>query len=486
MNTKRSPQIRRKEPSYAKDEFSLIWHKFQDSTPKSFRSISMEVSRTIHGPELPEKAFKNLDSLIEWYRSVLYSWLIDALRVIKLWQEKLPTQEHELALRYVAFEARSTGIRRIQRRIFREDDGTPRDIPISSYDELSAWADFIFQLLEDDEQHIENTRQTLTFRYDKGVAYRLEEERKEAEKKYDEFVAASVHSMMKSLSKAKPQVVEPDDEWLLVIWSQLANPKETLREITVSLFVDSQPQAKQPHRLLLEDMIYTTWKAMRSIGPVCRDEPRATNPQKVRQSLDMVKRFCASQEKQRLRNARETMVVSNKIDSNPVSSLLEFEPPAAGPTIGKADHSTHSPVDARFKVAISFPGERQPYVSRVVRALREPLGKDSVFYYPDYKAQLARLNLDTLLQRIYRDRSDLIVVFLCAEYAIKQWCGLEWRAVREIIKSKDDHRLMLVKFDDADVEGVFSIDGFIDAKANTAKQVAEFILMRVREFGDGI
>ncbi|MEK6258225.1 MAG: disease resistance protein [Planctomycetota bacterium] len=174
---------------------------------------------------------------------------------------------------------------------------------------------------------------------------------------------------------------------------------------------------------------------------------------------------------------------ANKIDPDPFSlSLVALERLVVDQAIGKVDRSTCKLADLHFKVAMSFPGEKRRYVSRVVDALRGPLGKDAVFYDYDYQGQLARPNLDTLLQRIYRDQSDLIVVFLCAEYAAKQWPGLEWRAVRDIIKSKEDHRVMFVRFDDASIDGVFSIDGFIDGGANTARQVAEFIVTRIGEF----
>lgn len=177
---------------------------------------------------------------------------------------------------------------------------------------------------------------------------------------------------------------------------------------------------------------------------------------------------------------------SGRIDPDPFSlSLLALERLAADQTIGKVDRSTRKLDELQFKVAMSFPGERRRYVSRVVDALRDKLGGDSVFYDFDYQAQLARPNLDTLLQRVYRDNSKLIVVFLCAEYATKEWCGLEWRAIRDIIKSKADERVMLVRFDNADIEGVFSIDGFIDAEAFTTRQVAEFILTRVNSLDSG-
>ena len=98
-------------------------------------------------------------------------------------------------------------------------------------------------------------------------------------------------------------------------------------------------------------------------------------------------------------------------------SLLALERLAEDMVVGKIDRSPIALSDLHFKVAASFPGEKRRYVSKVVDALRSSLGKDSVFYDFDYQAQLARPNVDTLLQKVYRDQSDLIVVSLCAEYA---------------------------------------------------------------------
>jgi len=159
-------------------------------------------------------------------------------------------------------------------------------------------------------------------------------------------------------------------------------------------------------------------------------------------------------------------------------SLLALERLDDEKTVGKVDRSNSKLADLHFKVAVSFPGEKRRYVSRVVSMLRKSLGADSVFYDFDYQAQLARPNLDTMLQTIYREQSDLIVVFLCAEYSEKQWCGLELRVVRDIIKSRQDERVMFVRFDDASIEGVLSIDGYIDGSSNTTRQVADFILTR--------
>lgn len=276
--------------------FFAVWQRFQNSTPKTYRRISLEVCRLVYGPELPDKAFANRDALQAWYRAVLHSWLSDSLAVAGSWQGRLPAQEHELALCEVVIEARNTGVRRVQRRLFREEDGIPRDLRIISHSELSRWCDFMFELLDDDEHHVEHERRSLTFRYDKGAAYRLEEERKDLAKKHDAWVAGITHSLMNALCKGEPRKVEPDDDWLLAIWSGLADAKKSIRETTVSLFVDAKPEPKRPHVQVLEDIIAVTWKAMRQLGPVCRDEPQARNPKQVRKHLDAVKRFCAQQE----------------------------------------------------------------------------------------------------------------------------------------------------------------------------------------------
>jgi TIR domain len=135
----------------------------------------------------------------------------------------------------------------------------------------------------------------------------------------------------------------------------------------------------------------------------------------------------------------------------------------------------------QFKVALSFPGERRDYVSAVVSELKRQLvSRGSVFYDRDFTAQLARPNLDTLLQKVYANNSDLIVVFLCAEYEEKQWCGLEWRAIREIIKNRKYDSIMFMRFDNSTVQGVFSHDGYVDLTEYTPVQAASLIVERVR------
>src|ERR1035441_8332820 len=130
----------------------------------------------------------------------------------------------------------------------------------------------------------------------------------------------------------------------------------------------------------------------------------------------------------------------------------------------------------RFRVALSFPGEHRARVERIAEALAAKLGREKVLYDKWYEAEFARPNLDTYLSKLYHDESDLIAIFLCEEYNVKEWCGLEWRACLDLIKRKEYGRLMLLRFDDAEIPGVYSIDGYLDISKMGDEAVAASIL----------
>jgi len=161
-------------------------------------------------------------------------------------------------------------------------------------------------------------------------------------------------------------------------------------------------------------------------------------------------------------------------------SLTALERLAAEAAQGRRDPLTESLADMAFDVGLSFAGEKRPYVAAVVAALKAMPCPRAVFYDYDFQAQLARPNLDTYLQRIYHDRCRLVVVFFCADYERKDWCGLEWRAVRDLIKNRHDDRVMFVRFDDVELSGMFSIDGYIDARTQSPVEVAALIDARLR------
>ena len=142
------------------------------------------------------------------------------------------------------------------------------------------------------------------------------------------------------------------------------------------------------------------------------------------------------------------------------------------------DISTHS-----FDVALSFPGEARRLVEQVAMELEGRIGPHLYFYDNNYISQLARPSLDTLLQDIYRNRCKLVVAFLGADYQKKDWCGIEFRAIREIILERDNKRVMFIRTDDGAVDGVFKTDGYIDARSFDAATIAGFICQRLEIIG---
>ncbi len=132
-----------------------------------------------------------------------------------------------------------------------------------------------------------------------------------------------------------------------------------------------------------------------------------------------------------------------------------------------------------FDVALTFPGEVRDKVEPIAKAFRLKFGENTIFYDKFYVSQLARPNCDTVLQNIYKSHSKLIIMFLCNEYK-KEWCGLEFRAIKDIIKCNDDHKIMFIKVSDFDnIAGVFSIDGYIDINEYTTDKIVEFIEQRL-------
>ncbi|KAA1286761.1 TIR domain-containing protein [Alcaligenes faecalis] len=229
-----------------------------------------------------------------------------------------------------------------------------------------------------------------------------------------------------------------------------------------------------------------------------KDEARSLKSQMVRELLDAELKRCAQAKPAAVSNDNPLALWLNyllfhlsltnpgrdraqRIDPDPFTlSLLALERLYSARSIEKVDMSAKPLSALQFKVAMSFPGERRQYVSATVAALRPHLPPDSIFYDYDYQAQLAKPNLDILLQDVYRNRADLIVIFLCEEYAEKQWCGLEWRAIRDLVKHKKDDQIMFIRFDDAPVDGLLSIDGYVDARTLSPEKLSEFILQRIQ------
>lgn len=137
------------------------------------------------------------------------------------------------------------------------------------------------------------------------------------------------------------------------------------------------------------------------------------------------------------------------------------------------------PASRRFRIALSFPGEHRAYIERVAARLAEELGQERVLYDAYYEAEFARPDLDTYLQDLYHDESDLIALFLCEDYENKDWCRLEWRAVRDLLKRRRTADIMPFRFDMTEIPGLFSTDGYVWIGDRSPEEAAELILQRL-------
>ncbi|MES1241973.1 MAG: hypothetical protein ABUT39_10175 [Acidobacteriota bacterium] len=131
---------------------------------------------------------------------------------------------------------------------------------------------------------------------------------------------------------------------------------------------------------------------------------------------------------------------------------------------------------------MSFPGEHRVPVAQVAEVLSSSLSRPRVLYDKFHEAEFARLDLDVYLPGLYRKDSELIVLFLCPEYATKRWCQLEWRHIRQLIATAEAGRIMLLSFGppgDLSDLGILSGDGYVDVERRSASEVAGLILSRL-------
>lgn len=137
------------------------------------------------------------------------------------------------------------------------------------------------------------------------------------------------------------------------------------------------------------------------------------------------------------------------------------------------------PTTKRFRVALSFPGEKRDYVSRVADALAEKLGRDAVFYDKWHEDDESYINFRVDLESNYHAQADLVVPFLCKDYAQKEWCGIEWRAILDLITRRPDI-IMPLRFDMTKIVGLYeTVDRHLDVSNLSSSEAAKKILARL-------
>ena len=133
----------------------------------------------------------------------------------------------------------------------------------------------------------------------------------------------------------------------------------------------------------------------------------------------------------------------------------------------------------RFRIAFSFTGERRAFVQAVADLLAKKFGEAAILYDKYLEAEFARRDLGLYLPDLYCDQSDLVVVVVCPDYDKKDWTGLEWIAIHELLTKRRDEEVMLCRFERATVKGVHLNAGWIELDQKTPDQAATLILERL-------
>src|SRR5687767_11889356 len=101
----------------------------------------------------------------------------------------------------------------------------------------------------------------------------------------------------------------------------------------------------------------------------------------------------------------------------------------------------------RFLIAFSFAGEKRDSVAKVAALLAKRFGEGAILYDKFHESEFARRDLGIYLPELYHKESDLVVVVVCPDYDVKQWTGLEWTAIHDLLSKRKDSEVMLCRFD---------------------------------------
>lgn len=132
----------------------------------------------------------------------------------------------------------------------------------------------------------------------------------------------------------------------------------------------------------------------------------------------------------------------------------------------------------RFRVSLSFSGEQREFVSLVANELAATFGQDAILYDKYHEAEFSRARLNRHLPKLYHDQSDLAVAIFSSTYAGKEWCGLEWDALFDLIAKKQEDKVMLCRFNHAEPDGLYGA-GFAELDGRSPQDCARLILERL-------
>ena len=140
-------------------------------------------------------------------------------------------------------------------------------------------------------------------------------------------------------------------------------------------------------------------------------------------------------------------------------------------------------VPTRFAVAFSLAGEQRQLILPIAQEVEAILGRSTVFYDDWYEHWIAGTDADLLLQTLYGQRTELVIVCVSGDYGGKPWTRTEHRAVRARLMTavtiEDRHQVLPVRVGDGEVEGVLFNEIVPDIRRKTAVEAAELIVARL-------
>lgn len=137
--------------------------------------------------------------------------------------------------------------------------------------------------------------------------------------------------------------------------------------------------------------------------------------------------------------------------------------------------STSTP---RFLISLSFAGEIREFIQEVAGRLAELFSQEKVLYDRFHEAEFSRARLNRYLPKLYHDKTELAVAVFSSAYPEREWCGLEWDALFDLIAKKKDSKVMLCRFNHAEPEGLYGA-GFAELDGRSVDDCVRLILERL-------
>ncbi|WP_328616408.1 TIR domain-containing protein [Amycolatopsis sp. NBC_00355] len=130
-----------------------------------------------------------------------------------------------------------------------------------------------------------------------------------------------------------------------------------------------------------------------------------------------------------------------------------------------------------YDIAVSFAGEDRELVRAVVTHLKDHDIK--VFFDEDSTSEMWGENLVDFLQAIYGRRARYAVLFVSQHYVSKKWTGYERQAAQDRAFQQSAPYILPVRIDEAELPGLHSTIGYIDAEFAGVDGIVDAILSKL-------